>query len=55
MAINTEVGIFKSQSIAKAVAERLKLVDDPYFRAQMEKKVFQGTDYRLDQQGDRPC
>ncbi|AQS84760.1 MAG: polysaccharide biosynthesis tyrosine autokinase [Acetobacter aceti] len=38
VAINTEVGIIKSQSIAKAVAERLKLVDDPYFRAQMEKK-----------------
>lgn len=40
VAINTEVGIVKSLSIAKAVAERLKLVDDPYFRAQMEKKPF---------------
>ncbi|MCH4090400.1 GumC family protein [Acetobacter sp.] len=38
VAINTEVGIIKSQSIAKAVVERLKLVDDPYFRTQMEKK-----------------
>ncbi|MCE0742481.1 polysaccharide biosynthesis tyrosine autokinase [Acetobacter sicerae] len=40
VAINTDVGIVKSLSIAKAVAERLKLVDDPYFRAQMEKKPF---------------
>ncbi|NHN83600.1 succinoglycan biosynthesis protein exop [Acetobacter musti] len=32
VAINTEVGILKSPATAMSVAERLKLVDDPYFR-----------------------
>ncbi|NHO33035.1 GumC family protein [Acetobacter fallax] len=32
VAINTEVGILKSPATAITVAERLKLVDDPYFR-----------------------
>ena len=36
VAINTEVGVLKSPAIAAAVAERLKLVDDPYFKAKMD-------------------
>lgn len=37
VAVNTEVGILKSAAVATAVAERLNLVQDPYFKSIMER------------------